>query len=269
MFIDLVMWTKNGERFLSRVLKRIDKVIPQENVKRKILVDDHSVDRTAEIAKGFNWEVYENPGGGIALGANEALRHVVSPFFVSVEQDVLLAKDWWDKIPKYMENEKVAVAQGIRVSTNPTLRKLDEYVYSRTLTRKSIDNNIFSTRIVRQFGGFPTYCPVCVDTIFFKKITYETPYRWVIDRNVVSLHIQEDIKYLIQHTYKHVLMCTHTRYCSINPSLYMYVRMLATSPTWGLRIALRKHEPNIVWIYPYMRFMALKAILDKRRALRN
>ena len=89
--VDLVMWTKNGAATLPDVLKRIDEAIPNENVCSKILVDDHSTDRTAEIAQGFNWVVYQNPGGGVANGANEALRHVSRDFFVSIEQDLILS----------------------------------------------------------------------------------------------------------------------------------------------------------------------------------
>lgn len=58
-------------------------------------------------------------------------------FFISVEQDVILERDWWGKIPKYMEDKRVAVAQGVRVATHPTLRKLDEYV----LERKDVSEN--------------------------------------------------------------------------------------------------------------------------------
>jgi glycosyltransferase involved in cell wall biosynthesis len=83
MKFDLVMWTKNGEKLLSSVLDRIDSVIPYECVNQKILVDDHSNDRTVEIARDFNWTVYENPSTGISAGANEALRRVKSPLFIS------------------------------------------------------------------------------------------------------------------------------------------------------------------------------------------
>jgi glycosyltransferase involved in cell wall biosynthesis len=88
------MWAKNGERFLPLVLSRISQVIPDENVNQKIFVDDHSTDRSREIASEFNWIVYPNLKGGIPNGANEALRHVTSEFFVSIEQDIILAKDW-------------------------------------------------------------------------------------------------------------------------------------------------------------------------------
>jgi glycosyltransferase involved in cell wall biosynthesis len=82
---------------LPKVLKRIDEVIPKNVVHRKILVDDHSIDKTVSIAKQFGWSVYLNPEGGTPSGVKEALEHVDCDFFVSVEQDVILAKNWWEK----------------------------------------------------------------------------------------------------------------------------------------------------------------------------
>jgi glycosyltransferase involved in cell wall biosynthesis len=278
--VDLVMWAKNGAKTLPYVLKRIDEVIPCENVCHKILVDDHSTDQTVGIAKNFNWEVYPNPEGGIPRSANEALKHVDCDYFVSVEQDVLLARDWWDKIPKFMTNEKVAVAQGIRISTEPTLKKLDEYFYSRLnfdnmsdLAHKrdfgySIDNNIFRTKIIRQLGGFPTLCRVCCDTILIKKILLETEYTWIIDREVVSYHIQKSVKNYIQHFYALSGLCARTPYCvpKIPHPLLTQIRLLLTSPLGGLKIAYSKKCPNMLWVTPQIRSAYLKFLLRLRRA---
>jgi glycosyltransferase involved in cell wall biosynthesis len=270
--IDLVMWAKNGEAFLPTVLKRIDEVIPHENVCHKILVDDHSTDRTIEIAKSFNWDIYPNPRGGVPSGANEALRHVDCAFFVSVEQDVVLAKDWWERIPPYMNYDKVAVAQGINRSTEPTLRKLDEYVHSRLkpsvdnpiLFGVSIDNNIFRTKVIRQLGGFPNDCPVCADTILVKKIVYETPYKWIVNTNVVSDHIRQSIKAYIKHAYTLSKLCARTPYCAneaAQPPISM-LRLFLTSPMRALIVAYKKRCPKLLYVYPAIRYQRLKASIE-------
>lgn len=269
--VDLVMWTKNGERFLSQVLKRIDEVIPHEVICKKILVDDHSVDKTIHIAKEFNWEVYLNPRSGTASGANEALRHVACEFFVSVEQDVVLAKNWWQKIPQYMENESIAVAQGIRLSTQHTLRKLDEYVYDRIKGTDplqfgvSMDNNIFRTKVIREIGGFPNICPVCTDTILMKKIMLETPYRWVIDRTIISDHIRPSISYYLKHNYDLTMRCANSKYCV--PYGERSSRMLLLflfSPVRALHILYKKKCLKILWVYPMIRYQKLKGCIDRR-----
>jgi len=273
--VDLVMWAKNGENVLPTVLKRIDEVIPHEVVCHKILVDDHSTDRTTEIAKEFNWNVYPNPKTGIPSGANEALKHVDQDFFISVEQDVVLAKDWWEKIPPHMNDNKVAVAQGIRMSTEPTLRKLDEYVYSRLKSNVdpirfgvSMDNNIFKTKIIKQLGGFPSDCLVCTDTILMKKIIYETPYKWVIDVNVVSDHIRQSIKTHIKHKYTLTKLCANSHYC-VNEAgpLLTNLKLFLTSPIRASIIAYKKRCPQILYVYPAIRYEKLKACIEAKLKL--
>ena len=121
------MWAKNGQSVLPLVLRRISKVIPSEVINEKIFVDDHSVDNSIIIAKSFGWTVFKNEKGGVGAGANLALSKIHSKYFVSIEQDVLLARDWWDKIPKYLESRDVVAAQGCRISNHPVIGKIDEY----------------------------------------------------------------------------------------------------------------------------------------------
>jgi glycosyltransferase involved in cell wall biosynthesis len=272
--VDLVMWTKNGEAYLPQVLRRIDRVIPHEVVCHRILVDDHSSDRTVSIAREFNWEVYLNPSVGIASGANEALRHVDCDFFVSVEQDIILSRNWWDEIPKHMDDPLVACAQGVRVPTHPVLRILEEWqrdVLGKKPSLVSIDNNIFRSKVVKSMGGFPRDCLICTDMILMKKISAETPYKWVIDSNVTSLHIRNDLKASLEHPYKMGYLCAQTPYCihDENPSLAVNLRILLTSPIRALQIALKRNYPNIIWAYPLLRLYQLNIALVWRNAKNN
>ncbi|MEM2145946.1 MAG: glycosyltransferase family A protein [Candidatus Jordarchaeaceae archaeon] len=150
--VDLVMWTKNGAKTLPRVLRRIEKVIPNTYINNKIVVDDHSTDGTREIARGFGWSIYLNPKEGIGFGANEALKYVETEYFASVKQDVLLSSDWWVKITRHMANRDVVVAQGIRLFSNDVLRKLDTTYSAQNLNPYSIDNNLISHAI--SFGDW-------------------------------------------------------------------------------------------------------------------
>ena len=264
------MWTKNGEALLPAVLKQIDRVIPHEHVCHRILVDDHSIDRTVEIARDFNWSVYANPNGGIPSGANEALRHVDRDFFISIEQDIILSRNWWDSIPRYMDDPTVACAQGIRVPTRPVLRLLDEWQYGAPEKRKSLvsmDNNIFRTSVVRSLGGFPRVCPVCTDTVLMQRIQLETPYKWVIDPSVVSLHVRNDLEALVEHQYKLSYMCARTQYCAKpgKQSVALLSRILLTSPFRALQIAFKRNCPDVVWVYPLVRLYQLSIELNYRK----
>ncbi|TRO54958.1 glycosyltransferase family 2 protein, partial [Candidatus Bathyarchaeota archaeon] len=117
--IDLVMWTKNGSKTLQSVLKRIGEVIPEKIVGNRIIVDDNSSDNTRKIAESFGWQVSFNEGTGISDGANTALKRVTSEYFASFEQDLLLSREWWEKIPPLLEKPNVAAASGMRFADKP------------------------------------------------------------------------------------------------------------------------------------------------------
>ena len=271
----MVMWAKNGARFLPIVLKRIDEVIPHEDVASRILVDDKSIDNTREIARSFGWTVYDNPTGFVSGGTNTALSHVKMPFFVSVEQDVILARDWWDRIPPYMDDETVAVSQGIRLATHPIIRDLEPLSQDR-LNRQiknqvpdyywSIDNNIFRTKVIREVGGFPRFEPLAVDYFLLKRIQAKTKYRWIVDPRVVSDHIRTSLIEYFRHDENFIRLTTKSQYdASEAVPLSKMMRITATSPLRGLGLAIRKGDPMLSAVYPFYRLMYLKAYFLRRR----
>ncbi len=114
--VDVVMWTFNSAKLLPIVLPRIEQVIPKEAIVNKIIIDDHSKDNTVEVAKSLGWTVYYNQSSGIKQAYLTALKYVTSDFLISVEHDVILTKEWWNKISPYLANSKIAVAQGVRAA---------------------------------------------------------------------------------------------------------------------------------------------------------
>ncbi len=277
MKVDLTMWAKDGAEFLPSVLKRVDEVIPRESVNKKIFVDDHSTDNSVEIAERHGWKVYENKHGGVNEGANIALSHVTTPFFVSVEQDILLNREWWEKIPPYMKDPKVAIAQGIRLPTNNTLRSIEKYTYKRLLNMDnnidkyvyekvlSIDNNIYRTDLIRKFGGFhpsPKDFRPCLPSRMGKK--NDAKYKWIIDKNVISGHIRDSVwehgLHMYKMHYKFVKKAAVEELLGTRP-----LKIFLFSPLRAFHIALKEQCPSAVFAYPFLRFMVLKAVIDKRK----
>lgn len=282
--MDLVMWTYEGERTLPRVLKQIDRVIPKENVNNKMIVDDHSTDNTVKIAKDFNWQIHDNPSTGISSGANEALRHVTTPHFISFEQDLYLAKDWWDKTPIHLQNPKVAVASGMRFANQPRgLTKLQRYVakkyrgekYLSSWLRdrrmasftlgKTIDNTIYKTKVIKALGGFPVLKGnTGIDSVLAYRIM-EAGFEWVVDYNVQSVHLRQGLKQELQHQrwYASAIPEIHRkikRETGRNPPITEpgILFRLFISPGTGLFVAVKTREPSIFYIHPLIRlFYAL------------
>ncbi|MEM3578197.1 MAG: glycosyltransferase [Candidatus Bathyarchaeia archaeon] len=289
--VDLVMWTKNGAETLPLVLKRISEVIPVEAVNQRIIVDDRSTDDTREIAESFGWTVIFNEGKGISDGANTALKHVTSEYFISFEQDLLLARDWWEKIPPYLENPKVAVASGMRFASKPEgVRKLQQYVakkyrgesqlapWLRTRERaaftlgKTLDNTIYKTRVIKVVGGFPKLqVNAGVDTILAYKIE-QTGYHWVVDYNVQSIHLRSGLKQELQHQYWYATQLNEiwkrVRTETNKPppvTKYTVLSRFFMSPFTGLFMAMKTREPTVTIIHPLIRLYYLKGFLESTR----
>jgi glycosyltransferase involved in cell wall biosynthesis len=273
--VDLVMWTKNGAETLPFVLKRIGEVIPDEFVKNRIIVDDNSTDDSREIARTFGWKVVLNEGAGVSDGANTALRMVEAEFFISFEQDLLLARNWWEKVPKLLLNENVAVASGTRVSNMEAIRKIEEYTiegYKRkgTFTSynfgRTLDNTIYKTSIMRALGGFPKMsASPGVDSVLSTNI-HKRGYQWKVAFDVQSIHLRKGLMEEIYHRYWWV---SHTytidRKLGIKSvSLKRYIIHFMFSPFRSLDVAFKKKCPQAVVVYPLMRFATLMGRLTAK-----
>jgi glycosyltransferase involved in cell wall biosynthesis len=259
------MWGKNSSRTLARVLARIDQVIPKNVIQNKIFIDDHSTDDTKEIASSFGWEIYNNEGMGIGDAANTALKHVKSPYFASFEHDLLLAFDWWDKVPKHLIKQNVIAAQGMRVADNPVLKSIDEFTIrlyrkiGEKIYIRSIDNTIFKTDKLRSLGGFPRLEGAGVDVELVRRIT-KAGYKWVVESRVLSTHLRGSVKNQIRHYY------WYGRTDHTYTLMDIFVRFLVSPLISSVMVFVTKC-PQVFYIYPLMRFMLLKGRLARHNTL--
>lgn len=286
--VDLMMWTKNGAKTLPTVLKRINETIPKENVNNRIIVDDKSVDNTMEIAKAAGWTVIFNEGKGISDGANTALKHVQTDFFISFEQDLVLSYDWWSKIPAYLDDPEVAAASGMRFASQPRgVQKIQQYVAKKyrgeqklsswLRTRKqaaftlgsTLDNTIYKTSVIRAVGGFPKIeVNAGVDTTLAYRLK-RSGYSWIVDYNVQSEHLRKGLRQELEHQYWYgtqvheiwhrIAKETHQP-PPISESGIIY--RFAISPFTGLFMAYKTREATVVYIHPLIRFYYMKGYLE-------
>jgi glycosyltransferase involved in cell wall biosynthesis len=249
--VDLVMWTYNSEKNLPAVLQRINEVIPPEVVNKKIITDDHSKDKTREIAQSFGWEVHMNKGKGVHDNTKTAIDLVSTPYFCSFEHDVILSREWWEKIVKQLDDPNVAVAQGIRISTNRVFRVIDDYSSNRSDKEfGSLDNNLAKTEFIREFGYNEVGTPPTLRARGLK---------WVIDRSIVSDHIRDDLWENIRHDHKMQALVAST-----TKDRLQSLRLLLTSPLRAVSIAFKKKSPIIMFYYPIDRFAIFLGALKNR-----
>jgi glycosyltransferase involved in cell wall biosynthesis len=287
--VDLVMWTKNGAKSLPFVLKRISEVVPSTFVNKRFIVDDRSTDDTRRIAESFGWMVFLNEGSGISDGANTALSNVSSDFFVSFEQDLLLSREWWSKVPRHLEKPKVAVVSGLRFADKPIgLRKMQQYVAKKyrgeaelaswlkgremaafTLG-KTLDNTIYKTEVMKAIGGFPKLSSSSgVDTTLAYRVS-QHGYQWFVDYAVQSDHLRQNLRQELSHEYWYAKQLdemwrkikTETNKQAPPVTKFDVVYRFVISPFTGLFIAYKTREVSIAYIHPLIRLYYLRGFLE-------
>ncbi|MCW4044684.1 MAG: glycosyltransferase family 2 protein [Candidatus Bathyarchaeota archaeon] len=132
--VDVVLLTKNSERVLEKCLISVYQNVP---VKRLIVVDGGSTDRTLDILNKFN-EKHHNvtvvfDGGTRATARQKGIMLVRTEWFMFVDSDVVLCSDWYKKALKQVTPD-VGAVWGIEVWS--TLRNRATLKLFLWLTRK-------------------------------------------------------------------------------------------------------------------------------------
>jgi glycosyltransferase involved in cell wall biosynthesis len=125
--VDVVLLTKNSERALRKCLDSLYQYVP---VHQLIVVDGYSTDRTLSIIESYN-QKYQNvkviyDKGTRASARQKGIMAVQTPWFMFIDSDVVLCRDWFQKAAKNIDS-KVGAVWGTEVwSTlkNPKMLKL-------------------------------------------------------------------------------------------------------------------------------------------------
>jgi len=127
MDVDVVIITKNSERVLNECLKSVYENVP---VNHLIVVDGYSTDKTLEIVRQFQKKhgnvLVIQDNGTRATARQKGIDQVKTEWFMFVDSDAVLCKDWFKKAEKHL-GENVGAVWGIEVwSTiqNPVILKI-------------------------------------------------------------------------------------------------------------------------------------------------
>jgi glycosyltransferase involved in cell wall biosynthesis len=120
--VDVVLLTKNSEHLLGKCLTSIYQNVPIKNL---IVIDGFSTDRTLEILEKFNRK-YANVllfqiDGSRAKARTEGIRRVSTGWFMFVDSDVVLCKDWFKKAQADLANG-VGAVWGLNVDVIPNVK---------------------------------------------------------------------------------------------------------------------------------------------------
>jgi glycosyltransferase involved in cell wall biosynthesis len=192
MDVDVVIITKNSEHMLSECLKSVYKNVP---VNRLIVVDGGSTDKTLAIVREFqkkhgNILVLQDRGTR-ATARQKGIDQVKTEWFMFVDSDAVLCKDWFKKAEKHL-GQNVGAIWGIEVwSTiqNPVLLKTFLWI-----TRKIFDlrggthDTLIRTDLVRDIE-IPKVLHVFEDAYIKDWIT-QKGYKLIACYNPYCLHFR-------------------------------------------------------------------------------
>jgi glycosyltransferase involved in cell wall biosynthesis len=113
--VDVVLLTKNSEKVLEKCLESVYQNVP---VGQLIVVDGYSIDRTLDILRQFN-EKYHNvkvvyDSGTRATARQKGIENVETEWFMFVDSDVILCRNWYRKAIKHI-GKNVGAVWGIEV----------------------------------------------------------------------------------------------------------------------------------------------------------
>jgi len=132
--IDVVMLTKNSEHLLDECLQSIYENVP---IKRLIVIDGFSTDNTLKILEEYNKKhgnvkvISERGTRGEAR--EKGIRDVETDWFMFVDSDVVLCKDWFKKASRHIR-EDVGAIWGVdipREMKNGFLKMLLQHMEAR------------------------------------------------------------------------------------------------------------------------------------------
>jgi len=108
--VDVAILTKNSERFLRECLTSVYENIP---VNKLIVVDGYSTDSTLNILREFQLKHGNikliKVGGTRGYARQIALDNVETEWFMFVDSDVILCKDWFKKAVRLIREDVGAV----------------------------------------------------------------------------------------------------------------------------------------------------------------
>jgi glycosyltransferase involved in cell wall biosynthesis len=113
--VDVVLLTMNSDRKLEQCLASVYRNVP---VRQLIAVDGGSTDRTLEILNQFSHK-YRNvkiihDKGTRATARQKGIENVNAEWFIFIDSDVVLCKDWYQKATQHI-TESVGAVWGIEV----------------------------------------------------------------------------------------------------------------------------------------------------------
>jgi glycosyltransferase involved in cell wall biosynthesis len=192
--IDVVVLTKNSEHLLGKCLASIYANVPVKNL---IAVDGFSTDGTLKILNKINDE-HENitilkENGSRAKAREKGLRQVRTEWFMFVDSDVILSRDWFRKAEKSIKTD-VGAVWGVNIDIIPNVKdkrflKLQSLIARQCFNLRGGTHDTLIRREAVEGIKIPEQLHVYEDAYIMNWIK-EKGYKVVIGDDIYCLHFK-------------------------------------------------------------------------------
>jgi glycosyltransferase involved in cell wall biosynthesis len=235
------MLTKNSQHLLAKCLASVYDNVPIKNI---IVIDGFSTDRTLEIIDKFN-RIYGNiqlhqMGGTRAKARTEGIRRVTTDWFMFLDSDVLLCKDWFKKVQADL-TDGVGAVWGLNIDVLPNVKN-KRILKMQTLVARQcfkLRGGMHDTLILREAVegiDIPEELHLYEDAYIVRYIE-NRGYKVVVGSGVYCLHDKAPDNWSLKNGVAQAIV--ELRCCLVYSHLYEYVVFYPVFFLyWGLQLPL-------------------------------
>jgi glycosyltransferase involved in cell wall biosynthesis len=246
--VDVVMLTKNSQHLLAKCLTSVYQNVPIKNL---IVVDGFSTDHTLEILKRFNHK-YGNIQihqleGSRAKARTEGIRKVTTEWFMFIDSDVLLCKDWFKKVQADL-TDGVGAVWGLNIDVLPNIKnkrilKIQMMVAKRCFKlRGGMHDTLISRKTVEGIQ-IPEELHLYEDAYIVRHIEGRG-YKVAVGSGVYCLHDKAPDNWSIKNGFTQAI--TELRCCLVYSHLYEYVLFYPVFLLyWSLQLPLNGYRNGL------------------------
>lgn len=193
--IDVVVLTRNSGHLLEKCLEAIYGNLPVQTL---IVVDGFSNDSTLRILDRFKrkWGHVKvlQVNGSRARAREEGIRQVRTDWFMFVDSDVILSRDWFEKAKKSIA-AKVGAVWGVNIDVIPNVSKDKRFVKLQSIVARqcfSLRGGMHDTLIRREAVAgieIPEELHAYEDS-FIKRWIEKKGYQVVVGDEIFCLHFK-------------------------------------------------------------------------------
>jgi glycosyltransferase involved in cell wall biosynthesis len=218
--LDVVILTKNSERLLRRCMESVYNNVP---VYRLIIVDGYSTDSTLQIIDQFQSK-YKNivliqDDGTRGRARQIGIENVKSDWFIFVDSDAVLSRNWFAKAEGLMQND-VGATWGIEVwsvLTKSKILKLFERATVKIFEKRGGLHDFLVRRKAVDGINIPSQLHTYEDT-YIKSWISKKGFRVIWTYEPYCIHFRSDSVWTMKHF---SLMGEDLKFAACHPSIFL------------------------------------------------